>query len=58
VPKTQLAFLNYVVKPRFEALDGLAPVTTEVALDKIGTAVHHWEQQVELLWQCQQNYNF
>lgn len=49
VPKSQLAFLNYVVKPTFEALKGLAPVTAGYALDNIETAVRHWEQQVELL---------
>lgn len=49
VPKSQLAFLTYVVKPTFEALKGLAPVTAGHALDNIETAVHHWEQQVELL---------
>lgn len=49
VPKSQLAFLTYVVKPTFEALKGLAPVTAGYALDNIETAVRHWEQQVELL---------
>ncbi|DBA98108.1 hypothetical protein WJX77_006732 [Trebouxia sp. C0004] len=49
VPKSQLAFLTYVVKPTFEALKGLAPVTAGYALDNIDTAVRHWEQQVERL---------
>jgi hypothetical protein len=49
VPKSQVAFLTYVVKPTFEALKGLAPVTAGYALDNIETAVRHWEQQVELL---------
>lgn len=46
VPKSQLAFLTYVVKPTFEALKGLAPVTAGNALDNIDIAVRHWEQQV------------
>ena len=46
VPKSQLAFLTYVVKPTFEALKGLAPVTAGYALDNIDKAVQHWEQQV------------
>lgn len=45
VPKSQLAFLTYVVKPTFEALKGLAPVTAGNALDNIDIAVRHWEQQ-------------
>ena len=49
VPKSQLAFLTYVVKPTFEALKGLAHVTAGHALDNIETAVNYWEQQVELL---------
>ena len=49
VPKSQLAFLTYVVKPTFEALEGLAPITAGYALNNIETAVRHWEQQVELL---------
>lgn len=48
VPKSQLAFLTYVVKPTFEALKGLAPVTAGHALDNIEIAVRHWEQQVEV----------
>lgn len=46
VPKSQLAFLTYVVKPTFESLKGLAPVTAGKALDNIDIAVRHWEQQV------------
>ena len=49
VPKSQLAFLTYVVKPTFESLKGLAPVTAGYALDNIDIAVQHWEQQVALL---------
>ncbi|KAL3132327.1 hypothetical protein ABBQ32_008905 [Trebouxia sp. C0010 RCD-2024] len=46
VPKSQLAFLTYVVKPTFEALKGLAPITAGNALDNIDIAMRHWEQQV------------
>lgn len=49
VPKSQLAFLTYVVKPTFEALKGLAPVTAGLALDNIDVAVHHWGGQVAVL---------
>lgn len=49
VPKSQLAFLTYVVKPTFESLKGLAPVTAGYALDNIDIAVQHWEQQVAML---------
>ena len=49
IPKSQLAFLTYVVKPTFEALKDLAPVTAGYALDNIEIAVQHWEKQVALL---------
>lgn len=49
VPKSQLAFLTYVVKPTFEALKGLAPVTAGLALDNIDIAVRYWESQVAVL---------
>ena len=49
VPKSQLAFLTYVVKPTFESLRGLAPVTAGLALDNIDIAVRYWESQVASL---------
>ena len=49
VPKSQLAFLTYVVKPTFESLKGLAPITAALALDNIDIAVRYWESQVALL---------
>ena len=45
VPKSQLTFLEYVVRPTFEALRDFAPVTAAAALKNIEAAKQHWEAQ-------------
>jgi len=45
VPKSQLTFLEYVVRPCFEALRGLAPATAAAALRNVEAARRHWEDQ-------------
>ncbi|KAK9820126.1 hypothetical protein WJX72_006367 [[Myrmecia] bisecta] len=42
VPKSQMTFLDYVVKPSYEALKWLAPHTAERALHNIERAKQHW----------------
>jgi hypothetical protein len=44
VPKSQLTFLEYVVRPTFEALREFAPATAAAALGNIVTAKQHWER--------------
>jgi hypothetical protein len=44
VPKSQLTFLEYVVRPTFEALRDFAPFTAAVALGNIETTKQHWER--------------
>ncbi len=43
VPKSQLTFLEYVVRPTFEALRDFAPATSAAALRNIEAAKQHWE---------------
>ena len=43
VPKSQLTFLEYVVRPTFEALREFAPATSAAALRNIEAAKQHWE---------------
>ena len=43
VPKSQLTFLDYVVRPTFEALHSFAPATSAAALRNIEAAKQHWE---------------
>ncbi|CAL8461903.1 g1434 [Coccomyxa elongata] len=45
VPKSQLTFLEYVVRPCFEALRALAPETAAIALRNIEIGRRHWEEQ-------------
>ena len=45
VPKSQLTFLEYVVRPCFEALRAFAPETAAVALRNIEAGRRHWEGQ-------------
>jgi hypothetical protein len=45
VPKSQVTFLDYVVRPCFEALKGLAPVTAAAALKNIDAAHAYWTEQ-------------
>ena len=43
VPKSQLTFLEYVVRPTFEALGDFAPTTSAAALRNIEAAKQHRE---------------
>ena len=44
VPKSQITFLEYVVKPTFEALRDFAPATAATALGNTEAARSHWER--------------
>lgn len=44
VPKSQITFLDYVVRPCFEALKGFAPATAAAALYNIDAAHAYWTQ--------------
>ncbi len=46
VPKSQLTFLEYVVKPMFEVLAGLAPNTASKALSYVEEGMKHWNKQL------------
>jgi 3'5'-cyclic nucleotide phosphodiesterase len=46
VPKSQLTFLDYVVKPSYEALHDLAPNTAAMALAGIEAARQRWASQM------------
>lgn len=43
IPKSQLTFLDYVVRPSFEALRGLCPHVAAAALSNMEEAREHWE---------------
>ncbi|KAK9908731.1 hypothetical protein WJX75_002027 [Coccomyxa subellipsoidea] len=45
VPKSQLTFLEYVVRPCFEAVRSLAPETAAIALRNVEAGCRHWEEQ-------------
>ncbi len=44
VPKSQITFLEYVVRPTFEALRDFAPATAARALGNTEAARSHWER--------------
>ena len=47
IPKSQLTFLDYVVKPSFEALRGLCPHVAAAAMKNMEEARQHWEAACE-----------
>ena len=47
VPKSQMTFLEYVVKPTFEAIQVLLPSGAAKALQNVEGGKQHWEQVVQ-----------
>ena len=47
VPKSQMTFLEYVVKPTFEAIQVLLPSGAAKALRNVEGGKQHWEQVVQ-----------
>lgn len=46
IPKTQLTFLEYVVRPSYECLASLAPNVAHLALSNVATAKQFWQTQL------------
>lgn len=47
VPKSQMTFLEYVVKPTFEAIQVLLPSGAAKALRNVEGGRQHWEQAIQ-----------
>ena len=47
VPKSQMTFLEYVVKPTFEAIQVLLPSGAAKALRNVEGGRQHWEQAMQ-----------